>query len=368
MDARATVEAAAAELARTESTYVDGGATRGTAAGAAALAAPPEELIDLAIGALREAARQAGTLGLRMFSPGNRLRRNVAQDLAGQALRRKLPWTDARLAELLDALAGSARVGFKNSLKVGEDPVKPVVSVLEKHYPGGAPRALHGRLERIARLLDTDYAENARVRGRIVALLGDDAAEGLPASRDPWTAALLARANTPLARELLKLAVTATASRPAKRFTAGTQTLLADHGAAAVGDTVAVLLGAACAVRGTSETGSVPPQVGDALRGLAWIGAAAGGEAVARALGDLALAGWVKVPDSGPTCSKAANAALAALGERDGGAAQLGRVRAQLKPPAARAAADAAIASAAQRLGLPPDAFEERSGCGSSAS
>ncbi len=171
-----------------------------------------------------------------------------------------------------------------------------------------------------------------------------------PESDDPWTAALRGGDE-----RLLALAATATTSRPGKQFAAARDDLAAELGP----QPVAALITAACRVRGAPGE-VVPADVGDVLRGLAWIAAAAGGPEAARALGDLALTGWKKVPSRGPLCSKAANAALAALGELPDGAAQLGRVRAQLKQPAAVRAADDAIERAAERLGIRREEFEER--------
>ena len=142
----------------------------------------------------------------------------------------------------------------------------------------------------------------------------------------------------------MTVAGAATSARPTKAFRSERDALLRDERAGAV---AAGLLTAAGAVPGTRDTGQVPPEVGDVLRGLAWIAAAGGGEDAARALGQFALAGWKKVPDYGPLCKKAANAAIVALAQFPEGAPQLGRLRAQLKPPAAVSTVDAAIEDAA---------------------
>ena len=67
-----------------------------------------------------------------------------------------------------------------------------------------------------------------------------------------------------------------------------------------------------------------------------------------------------RCPDYGPLCAKAANAAINGLAELPEGAAQLGRIRGQLKRPTAVAAVDAAIDRAAERLGIARAEFEER--------
>jgi hypothetical protein len=336
------------------------GRCRETAAGAAQLAGGDEELMALAIAALREAGRFGRDAG--QSGDGRMMRLRVGQDLAACALRRKLPWTPEQLAELLDALAGNARRGY---LMVAHDPVKPVVLAVERCVGHSAPPELHTPLRALADLIRLPTADDVKVIRRVLALLGDIDGDGpLPGSEDPWSAALLAaRAvgdRAELADRLLALAPKATAGKPGKQFAAARDQLVAEHGPEQVAPVAAALLTAACRVPAVRDGAIVPGHVGDVLRGLAWIAAAAGGEDAARALGDLAVTGWRKVPSHGPLCSKAANAALGALAELPEGAGQLGRVRAQLKQPAAQRTADAAIDRAAERLGIPRDEFEER--------
>jgi hypothetical protein len=348
--ARAAIEAIAVEVARDSQAYyvqLPTGGCRKTQAGAAALGGTDAELIALACGALHEAGRHGRSRP--SMSPGAMLRRAIAYDLANGALRRKLPWTLEQLVELLDALAGDGHI------LVGFYPVKAALLTVERAVGEPAPAELHEPLRAVLGLIGNDLAEDIRVRQRLLVLLGEvEAGSGpLPASDDPWTAALLA-ARSELADQLLTIAAKATGSKPSKQFLAARAEVLTAAGTA---DVTAALISGACKV---PAAGQLPPQVGDVLRGLAWIAAAAGGEPAARALGDLALRGWQKVPSYGPLCSKAANAALAALAELPEGAAQLGRVRAQLKQPAAQRAADVAIDRAAERLGVPREEFDER--------
>ena len=354
-DVRAAVAAITAEFVRARSGWwFPSGESRRTATGARLLDAPDDALMVVAIEAMREGSRRTRGYGDDEPARQDWMARSVALDLAACALRRKLAWTEPQLAELLEAFAATARDG---QLTTEYDPVKPVVLTLERHCAGRpAAPALHEPVRRIAESLQWSYAEDRRVRTRLLALLHEREDVPLPPSDDPWTAALLA-ARGERGDALLVLAGKATSSRPGKQFSADRDAFVAAHGATAVGDAAAALLTAACGVRPTQV---VPPHVGDVLRGLAWIGAAAGGEPVGRALGDLALRGWTKVPSHGPACSKAANAALAALGELPGAEGQLGRVRVQLKQPAARKAADAAVDRASARLGIAREEFEER--------
>ena len=159
---------------------------------------------------------------------------------------------------------------------------------------------------------------------------------------------------------LLSLAATATAAKPSKAFRTQRDELLEELGADRAGAVAARLLDAAVAVRGSDRIGIPAPEVGDVLRGLAFIAAGAAQDDAARVLAELAIAGWRKVPQYGPLCSKAANAAINGLAELPDGAPQLGRIRGQLKRATAVAAVDAAIARAAERLGMAPAEFEER--------
>jgi hypothetical protein len=325
--------------------YMPPGALRATPTGTELLAEPPEALIDLAVIGLRELARIRQLPHVDFNSPAGRERylwMTAAEQLAAQALRRKLPWTEARLGDLLDAVIDSARrrYGYEDKpwLTAETDLVKPVVLTVERSaQDGAAPAGLHGRLRRVAELLGSEYAEDRKAVRRIEALTGG-AAELRP-SEDPWTLALLATreslsaARMQVADRVLALAVTATGARPTKTFTAARAKLLSGRGRAAAGEVTVALLRAA-AIPGGRDAGQVPGDVGDALRGLSWIAGAVGGEPAAAALGDLAIVGWRKVPSHGPLCSKAANAALTALGEfPEGARSSAASARSSNSPP-----------------------------------
>ena len=244
---------------------------------------------------------------------------------------RKLPWTAEGLASLLDALSENAHRGTQPSLTVGIDPVKPVVLAVERFADGVAPPDLHERLRRLAALLTYEYTEDVKVKKRVLALLGE---------RDEWTggggrAAAGAGGRRDEGREAVRRRATMRSWARARGR--------ADHGR---------VPGARRAWRGC-------PGGRRRRAGAAWIAAAAGGPEAARALGDLALTGWRRSRRAA-RCAQGRQRRAGALGELPDGAAQLGRVRAQLKQPAAVRAADDAIERAAERLGIRREEFEER--------
>jgi hypothetical protein len=355
----AELKPVASEVAHENDTWMSG-FTRNTPTGAALLDRPVGELPDLVLDALAVAA--APDTGR---TADERILRRCGADLAAAALRRRLAFDDAQLVRLVDRLVDIGTSSRFRRLFAGIDPVKPVVLAVERHAAGGrAPASLHRGLRRVAALLEDD-AEGRRVALRIAALIGENAtAEPKLPRKDPWVRALYAARDALPAEDragagrMLALAATADTARPKKAFIAERDRLVADERGRRV---AVVLLSAAAAERGSGgEDGGPPPEVGDVLRGLVWIAAGAGGEDAARALAEMALAGWRKLPWFGPLCAKAANAAIAALGEIPEGAAQLGHLHSRLKRPTAVQAVDAAIDRAAETLGIPRDEFEER--------
>ena len=123
--------------------------------------------------------------------------------------------------------------------------------------------------------------------------------------RGPWSEAMLAtRAGVDpdgveIADQMLALAATATAARPSKAFKTERDRLVETYGRERTAAVAALLLEAAVAVRGSERIGIPSPELGDVLRGLAFVATAAGGDDATRALAALAIAGWRKVPGCG---------------------------------------------------------------------
>jgi hypothetical protein len=342
--------------------YVSGVA-RETPTGAALLESRPEQLVDLVLCALELAAEERFPVH---DSDRDHYVRSIANDLAASALRRKLPFTDDQLARAVDLIVADAEPDLHPRFA----PINPLLLTIERRAGEGraAPAALWPGLRRVAELISPFQDVQARKAINRIAVLVDDVEEDglLSDPDDPWAVGLVGRvgalsaADRHIAEKLLRLAQTARGSRPTKAFGAARDELLMSAGTPAVGRVAGELLTAAASVRGTAETGQIQPELGDLLRGLAWVAGAAGGPEAIRGLGDMAVAGWRKVPSHGPTTSKAANAAIAALGELPEGAPQLGRIRTRLKQPAALRAVDAGIDEAAERLGIARAEFEER--------
>ncbi len=295
----------------------------------------------------------------------------TAGDLAAAVLGRTLPFTDADFRRLLDELAVHMRRVQDGAYypTARDHPVLPLLGALERHYGDQpVPEALHGPLQMIATVLVDDGSPHGhRALRRVDVLLGDaKASDIVPRSSDPWTQALIAvhggldDKDRALADRILKTAQAGTAAKPPETFSKRADRLIGDAGAADVARVAAALLTAAAAVAGTRESGRMSSELGDRLRGIAWIAGAAGGEDAARALAAFALAGWRRVPGHGLLCQKAANAAAGALGTFPAGAVQLGRLRAEVKQPEAMRIIDATIEAAADLLGVSPVEFEER--------
>jgi hypothetical protein len=295
---RAHNEALDAELARIPGELVlrydvgYSGFVRNTPTGAALLERPPEELTGLVVDAL-EIASAIPFDGYREAWQKQR----ACVDFAALALRRTLPFDDAQITALLEHVAAAPR-SYGRYLDVGSYPIKPVLKTVERRAEGGvAPAELHRVLRKVAKRVDDELAEGRAVLARIARLLGEEPPP-IPAG-DPWSEAMLAARRHPDADRLLAVAATATAAKPSKAFRAERDALLEELGADAAGAVAGRLIEAAVAVRGSDRIGIPSPEVGDVLRGLAFIAAAAAHDDAARVLAELAIAGWRKCRSTG---------------------------------------------------------------------
>ena len=291
------------------------------------------------------------------------LSRMAAHGLAGELMRRKLPFEPGQVATWMnhqldrDGTLWSAR--GEAALAAAERTCLDVAAHAE----------LHAVLCRARDNLSHRWAlqDEKRLLRRVEVLLGAPAATTAFTSSDTWSLAVTAAlASLPDgeradAGRLLVLAATyGTAARPTKAFVKRRDALTAEIGAERAGALVAPLLAAAASIPATAEHGQAPPETGDVLRGLAVVAAATTGPQSAAALAALAIAGWRKVPGFGAQCRKGASGAIAALAEHRDGAAQLGRVKVRVTTPAANEDIARAIDRAAEQLGIPRARFEER--------
>lgn len=285
----------------------------------------------------------------------------VAYYLVSAVMRRRLPFTDEQLADLIELLLQQRWI---NTWGV---PVKPVLLAVERRSGDGtAPEMLRAPLFQLAAALRDGTAEDRETIARIRRLTGDASRDPLQPSGDPWTRALLSHlealepADRALAGRLLVLAQTASATKPSRKFLKQLGELIDETTVEVCGRLAGELLSVAAGVSASAQLGVIPPELGTVLRGLCWVAQTTGGEAAVRGLGDIAVAGWRKVPNWGPLCAKAANAAILALAELPAGASQLGRIRSQIKRPQAIRVIDSAIDRAAELLGVDRAEFEER--------
>lgn len=323
-----------------------------------------EEHVEMILEAMREAARRDGD---RDWQHQRRL-----NSVAGELLRRKLPWDERTLLELTQALNQAGTRSRWGGLQAGGwgPPVRGVLTAVEKTLERKPPSpALSEQLAQTRELLSQDAgADDRKAIRRLDSITGLADERLLPTESDPWAKALLQVCHqqpgpaAEQARSILKLAADATSSKPTKDFIRRRDALIAGADPEQAAEIVGELLErCARAVPISRAEHQLPPETGDVVRGICWIAGALDLPPSARGLGTWAHTGWQKVPGHGPLSRKAASAALTQLADLpQHGAAQLGRVRSQLKQRSAVAEVDRAIDRAAERIGIDRAEFEER--------
>lgn len=173
--------------------------------------------------------------------------------------------------------------------------------------------------------------------------------------------------------ELLRQCAASKGSAPTAKWIAATQSLLD-----ALGKEVFVRLAIAW-LGAFRKSGNKPPEHdretydllsngcllveenGDLLRGLAWTCAGIEDASLAATLADAAIAGYRKITGVGPRSAKVAGACVYALKGMPGlhGAAQLERVRLNVKQPTYLKGIERALDEAAERAGMTRDDLEE---------
>jgi hypothetical protein len=290
----------------------------------------------------------------------------TVHEMMSMLLRRKAPWRDDELVELLDALLArayrprSGPAAISAAQLAGQ--LTAVANFLDEHEPSPA---LVQRLTALrAALVACNSARERRAILRISTMLGEvDDDDPLGAMANPWSDAIRQHVRGGDATEqsafdkLLRLARDGRATKPSVSFDESARALCDEFGADTVARLAGELLSTAARVPTDRERGVLPPELGDALRGVAWTAAVTGSAEAVRGLGDMGLAGWKKVPSYGPMSRKAADACIAALARIPDGAGQLGRLRSLVKQPVAQVSK--AIDASAELLGIDRDAFEE---------
>lgn len=363
-EARALVDALMAELwPRADYDWPDAAAVRATKAWETIATAPEAVRVAVAV----EAFTRAGQAPTRNWSVSAALA-VVGQEVLRKAL--KLAAED-RVALLLALLEYAGQRGFNGEprLEVSWDHTRSVLRALERGGEGERLPAEESLLHQVrAALVEGNTADAKRTIPRVDALLGITLTEGRLFSTPDWCAMALESSVDGLPTEdaaagaaALRLAVTASSSKPPKRFLEQAEELVRTHGEERLRRALSTVLRAG-ALPASAERGAVDSVTGDAVRGLCWIASTVSPTAeLAAAVGIWVTSGWTKIPGFGARCRKGASGALwvlARLGEP--GAAELGRARALVKQAQGVREIDAAIDSAAVELGIPREEFEER--------
>jgi len=287
----------------------------------------------------------------------------TALALVSSIVRRRRAWSDDALADLIAAATDHASRQNGAWFVWWGIPDKGILKAVTQHLDGTEPRGrLRDELQRM-RSANGDDARSSEMRRLVDAIL-DPVTDGdavLLPSDDPWARALVEEAaDDAIATRILMLAATARGARRPARFTTAAARLADDVDGEAFAMSLSGLIRAAADTRGTDDEPVIPPPTGDVLRGLCWIAAVTDTDEAGAALADLALTCWKKVFGYGARSQKAGGTALLALAEIPAAAPQLSRVRPHMRGARALRAIDEAIGTAAERLGISRDEFEER--------
>jgi len=230
-----------------------------------------------------------------------------------------------------------------------------------------------GLIDRELRVTKPDHSWIRRIRS----LLGITASINLASGEvwadtaREWIAAREPRFDGPWSR-MIEHCLRATSGAPSKKWLKDGRSLVEQTGKAAF--VARVLEWFELADRPSLvplETGNVnavvsPYLIADsnmnALRGLCWLSAEiSGGEELSRAMGQLAMSAFRRIPGRGPRAIKVGHAAIHALGRLPGQAAltALARLKLKVKFIPAQRVIDAAFAEVARREGVSREEIEE---------
>ncbi len=260
----------------------------------------------------------------------------------------------------------------KPALKDMAWPVRSVLRQVEWHVEaqGGLGGALEASLRRLraSGLASERSAETREVAERVDRLLGEGEAPGEPLEGGEWWSEVALEAISGMGEverrgwlSLLEHAAGLGGGRPSERWRRRARALIEGVGVEAFQvafEGWSVRVGRTAAGAGHRLTPS--DRNAQALKGLAWCGALASSEAMARAVCELAEVSFRKVPEVGPRSVKVGNACLGALGEMGWeGLVQLARLRQRIKYPSAQARIEELMAEEAGRRGASVEELEE---------
>ena len=252
--------------------------------------------------------------------------------LVSALLRRKLPFSDADLEQLVDSLSNIRRAGWWEV--VGAESILRAVEGMVA--ADGLPSSLRLALERLGGVLDEQqhYARVRRLVSRVRALIDSEATTSghrLTLGQDEaWTRALggaldAMNGSDATAWDALLLHCTmARAAKPSAKWIADARTRIRAIGDESAAQILVSVLGEigkpgkpahdhVNALGFTPDATQIHESHADLLRGLVWCGGLVDHDALPSALGSAADACFKKLPGIGPRAPKIGNACLWAL-------------------------------------------------------
>ena len=290
----------------------------------------------------------------------------VVSELACRVLRQRLPFSQERLAIIIEYCAASLL-----DPEVVNTPIAPLPLLL-RQVEHAAEGAAHGRLTAAVRAM-SEHAMKSPPRGwptvgtpvrsalaRLLERLSGDANNSAGLAPGPWRDSVLAgiarlheEAAETSRRGLARAADAVGKSKPSRAFLKAAHSLLAtdDRLAERVAEWVEAYV--PDPVR--------PDPNEDVMRGLLWMLAAGGGESVAFRIGKYCELCFKKVPGVGARSVKLGNGAIQALGILGGtrAVAELTRLKGRIRYPLAVRRVETTLSDLAARLGIGTDELEE---------
>lgn len=323
----------------------------------------------------------------------DRITDQVCKSVVSSMLRKKLPYSDAEIVQLLAPLA-------KLSFIITGLPIAPILTNVERHIADhGVGNSIRQQLQRMTKEYNSDsmYSDARKAGKRIESMLASPARARIqPHNDEPschgtanepggiagavafdlhtgeaWTNALLVElgklSDESRSRwhELLDHCGTAKSSKPTKKFLKKSQAAIDSIGC---DEFVSVVTPALSAIgqagecqRFThagriefSEATEIHVKHVDRLRGLVWTTSLVDDESLIGVVGDAAEKCFQKIREVGPRSPKIGNACLIALSARasEWAVAQLGRLRSRAKHVSTRKQITKAFQQAAANAGM----------------
>jgi hypothetical protein len=356
----ALIEALARENAANYQTY--NYKLKNTPTGKAILALKPGEARLFVLEALRWLAPYTGRFYINRGP--DCVRRGVLE-----TLRRRLPFREDDLLAVLDWHIAQPNKPERALASL----VKPLEEYLSEQPPS---EALRQRVTTLAGLAGANYptADDLRLQARLSELIPTHEAALPLQGGEPWAEAAQREVRASPEPQLsgwlavFRLCGQASGSAPSARWQSAAAQAVEDLGFEVF---KAGLLGWFPLVdqpRTAAPPGGravdpyfISPANADVLRGLVWMCARFDDLALARALAALAVSAYRKLPGVGPRSTRLGNACVWALGQMPGQDAlgPLAVLKLRVKFLPAQKAIDAALETAAFRLGLPLEELEE---------